>query len=132
MISATCIQKIKTESGRIQSYILQDIQGKVVEISAIELKQAMQNNQIRVVNLKLTKDNRIANTKVDRVAYLTNSLIKKINCTKALSFKSNVNINNIKLKANIVGSKFTQLEMGGILIRKYNKLSDYIKQTNKT
>ena len=59
MIQAKCIQKIRDNSGKICGYTLIDLHGKIMHISSAELKMMLTKNDIQVLNLKLTKDNRI-------------------------------------------------------------------------
>lgn len=60
-----CVRKIRDKSGRIQGYILVDLYKKTRQVSAERLKAAIYNYQANVVNLKLTKDNRLVDTDGD-------------------------------------------------------------------
>ena len=61
MIQATCIQKFK-KNNKIYGYRLQDSQGRIQDIYADQLKQAIETKQIKVINLTLTSDNRLVDT----------------------------------------------------------------------
>lgn len=62
MITVKCIEKFRNTSGQIIGYRLQDINGQTQESSADNLKKAIKNNQVHVVNLTLTSDNRLIDT----------------------------------------------------------------------
>lgn len=62
MIQAMYIDKIRDRNDRIQGYNIKDKYGKVIYIDSNELKQQIKNNNIQVVNLTLTSDNRLVNT----------------------------------------------------------------------
>ena len=59
MITVKCIEKFRNNSGQIIGYRLQDINGQIRDVKSECLKQAIKNNQISVLNLKLTSDNRL-------------------------------------------------------------------------
>lgn len=59
MIEVKCVDKLKDKSGNITKYKLVDKQGQVKVFTATELKQAMKMGNLTVVNLTLTKDNRL-------------------------------------------------------------------------
>ena len=61
MIQATCIQKFK-KNNRIYGYRLQDSQGNTKDVTPDQLKTAIQNQQINIINLTLTSDNRLIAT----------------------------------------------------------------------
>jgi len=61
MIQVTCIQKFK-KSNKIYGYRLQDSQGNTKDVYADQLKQAIKNEQITILNLTLTSDNRLIDT----------------------------------------------------------------------
>lgn len=62
MIQAKCIQKFRDEHDKIYGYRLVDINGASVDIHADDLKNAIRNNQINIVNLTLTHDNRLVDS----------------------------------------------------------------------
>ena len=66
MIQATCIQKFK-KNNKIYGYQLQDSQGNTKDVYADQLKQAIRNNQITIINLTLTSDNRLIDTTVQQI-----------------------------------------------------------------
>ena len=55
----TCIKRVRTSSNKIIKYKLQDNTGKIIEVYPKELKQAIKENKIIVVNLTLTSDNKL-------------------------------------------------------------------------
>lgn len=63
MIQAKCIQKFRNKSNQIIGYKLQDSQGKTKDLTPQQLKDAIHTNQIHVLNLTLTSDNRLVDTK---------------------------------------------------------------------
>ena len=62
MITVKCIEKFRSNSGQIIGYRLQDINGQTQDATSKNLKNAIKNGQIHVINLKLTSDNRIVDT----------------------------------------------------------------------
>lgn len=63
MMQVRCIQKFRDSTGKIYGYRVQDINGVTQDVRPENLKQAIRNNQIRVVNLTLTSDNRLVDSK---------------------------------------------------------------------
>lgn len=62
MISVKCIQKFRDKNNHIYGYRLQDINGKTQDVKPENLKQAIRCNQIHVINLVLTSDNRLVDS----------------------------------------------------------------------
>jgi hypothetical protein len=62
MIQAKCIQKFRDSTGKIYGYRLQDLNGKTQDVQPDNLKAAIRNKQIHIVNLTLTSDNRLVDT----------------------------------------------------------------------
>lgn len=62
MIQAKCIQKFRDSNGKIYGYRLIDINGKTQDVESENLKKAIRNKQIHIVNLTLTSDNRLVDT----------------------------------------------------------------------
>lgn len=62
MIQAICIRRFRDKSNRIYRYRLVDFNGQTQDIQPKNLKQAIANKQINVVNLILTKDGRLVDT----------------------------------------------------------------------
>ena len=63
MIQAKCIEKFRDKTGKIYGYKLIDIDDKTIEISAKNLKDAIEKNQINVINLKLSSDKKLIDDK---------------------------------------------------------------------
>lgn len=59
MIEVIWTKKILDKKGKTIGYALQDINGNVQEIKLNELKKEIHNNQIAVLNLKLTSNNQL-------------------------------------------------------------------------
>ena len=55
MIQAKCIQKFRDDKGKIYGYRLVDLNGQTQDVTPDNLKRAIHNKQINVVNLTLTK-----------------------------------------------------------------------------
>ena len=66
MIQAKCIQKFRDNSNKIYGYRLQDINGQTQDVKAEELKSAIRNKQIHIVNLTLTSDNRLVDKEPEK------------------------------------------------------------------
>ena len=62
MLTVTCIQKFRDRHNQIYAYRLQDFQGNTRDVYSDQLKQAIRNNKINIVNLTLTSDNRLVST----------------------------------------------------------------------
>ena len=62
MIQAKCVQKFRDNTGKIYGYRLQDLNGKTQDVQPDNLKAAIRNKQIHIVNLTLTSDNRLVDT----------------------------------------------------------------------
>ena len=62
MIQTKCIQKFRDKQGKIYGYRLADVNGQTQDVTSDNLKLAIKTNQITVVNLKLTSDNRLVDT----------------------------------------------------------------------
>ena len=67
MIQAKCIQKFRNNNGKIYGYRLIDINGQTQDVIPDELKIAIKNGQLDVVNLTLTKDNRLVDKDPDKI-----------------------------------------------------------------
>lgn len=62
MIQAKCIQKFRNKNNQIIGYRLQDINGQIQDVTPENLKKAILNKQVHIVNLTLTADNRLIDT----------------------------------------------------------------------
>lgn len=62
MIQAKCIQKFRNKQNQIYGYRLQDTRGAIKDVLADQLKIAIKNKQINIINLTLTSDNRLIDT----------------------------------------------------------------------
>lgn len=62
-ICVQCIQKQRDKHNHITAYLLQDQKGNKKVMSPVDLKKAIANYQINVINLSLTSDNRLVDTK---------------------------------------------------------------------
>ena len=52
MITAKCIQKFRDKNNNIYGYRLVDINGQTQDVQSKNLKQAIANNEVHVVNFK--------------------------------------------------------------------------------
>lgn len=59
MIQAKCIEKFRDKQGKIIGYRLIDLNNQTQDVKADNLKYAIRDNKINVINLKLTSDNRL-------------------------------------------------------------------------
>lgn len=62
MIQAKCIQKFRDKQNKIYGYRLVDLNGQTQDVTPENLKRAIANKQINVVNLTLTSDYRLVDT----------------------------------------------------------------------
>lgn len=62
MIQAKCIEKFRDKTGKIYGYRLIDLNNQTQDVTPENLKQAILNKQIHVVNLTLTSNNRLIDT----------------------------------------------------------------------
>lgn len=62
MIQAKCIEKFRDDKGKIYGYRLQDINGQIQDVQSDNLKTAIRNKQVHIVNLTLTTDNRLVDS----------------------------------------------------------------------
>ena len=59
MIQVKCIQKYRDKNNHIYGYKLIDLNGQTQDVKAENLKRAIKNRQVEVVNLTLTEDGRL-------------------------------------------------------------------------
>ena len=59
MIQAKCIEKFRDKHNQIYGYRLQDQQGNIKDVTSDQLKQAIRNQQINIINLQLDKAGRL-------------------------------------------------------------------------
>lgn len=78
MVEVKCIDKQRNKQGVITAYKLADKQNKVTIMSASELKSAIKSGKVKVVNLTLTKDDRLVLSRKD-TATGGNSAVKPVN-----------------------------------------------------
>lgn len=62
MIQAKCIEKFRDKQGKIYGYRLIDLNGQTQDVRSENLKSAIRDNKIHIVNLTLTADNRLIDT----------------------------------------------------------------------
>lgn len=96
MLQAKCIQKFK-KNNTIYAYRIQDFQGNTRDVYSDQLKQAIRNNEINIVNLRLTSDNRLVSTT------LTQQTQKSTSTKYKTSKISNKQIQSIIDKAKLLG-----------------------------
>lgn len=74
MLIAKCVFKIRDDKGNIILYRLVDTSGNMNEVKPIDLKKAIACSQISVVNLTLTKDNRLVDRSFEN-EFCSNKLV---------------------------------------------------------
>lgn len=62
MIQAKCIEKFRDKTGKIYGYRLIDLNEQTQDVTADNLKRAIANKKIHVINLTLTSDNRLVDS----------------------------------------------------------------------
>lgn len=62
MIQAKCVEKFRDKNNHIYGYRLKDSQGNTKDVGTDQLKNAIKNGQINILNLTLTSDNRLVDT----------------------------------------------------------------------
>lgn len=62
MIQAKCIQKFRDKTGKIYGYRLIDLNQQTQDVTPENLKKAIIDRQINVINLTLTSDNRLVDS----------------------------------------------------------------------
>ena len=79
MIKCKCIQKFRDKNGNIKRYRVQDEHGQSIDLKPEQLKMAIFQNKLDIVNLKLTSDSRLIDNKeynsVDKIyTFVSNEL----------------------------------------------------------
>lgn len=59
MLTVKCTEKFKDQHNKIYGYRLVDLNGEIQDVASDNLKRAIANKQVQVINLTLTKDNRL-------------------------------------------------------------------------
>ena len=95
MLTVTCIQKFRNKQNQIYGYRLQDQQGNIKDVYSDQLKAAIRNNKIDIVNLTLTSDNRLVAKTPEKQHKLNNKMTNEDQ--EEQRFK------NILAKANLMG-----------------------------
>lgn len=75
MIQVKCIEKFRDRHNKICAYRLQDSNNQIKDVTPHDLKNAIRNKQIDVINLTLTSDGRIIGKNPDN--YLVDSKNKQ-------------------------------------------------------
>ena len=73
MVKYTCIRKIRDRYNNIVEYILKN-NTEIINIKPIILKENIRNNKIHVLNLTLTKDNRLIDIKKNKKDIITEEI----------------------------------------------------------
>ena len=66
MIEYTCIRKRRAKRGAVMGYLLKDKDGRIVDLTAREVKCLFTSNCITLTNLSLTKDGRLVDKKENK------------------------------------------------------------------
>lgn len=93
-----CIAKKKDKNGVITQYKVQDINGKVIEVTPQQLKDAIKNKKVECVNLTLTSNNRLVNKAKYVKSVIPSDKKRVIEDTKGLCVKQEgMNVDNVKV-----------------------------------
>ena len=65
MVTCKCISKERDNSGNITLYLLQDAYNNTCVMAPDTLKMYIKSGNVKVINLKLTSDNRLIDIKID-------------------------------------------------------------------
>ena len=103
MIQAKCIEKFRDKQGRIYGYRLVDLNGQTQDVTPENLKQAIKNKKINVVNLTLTSDGRLMDTTPKQ---LQSKELGKAPAKKEIKAVSN----NVKSEVSDLAKAFTLIE----------------------
>lgn len=80
MIQCKCIQKFRDNQGKIYGYRLIDLNQQIQDVTPDDLKRAIQNNQVNVINLTLTSNNRLIDKKEDKQLVNKEIMPNKVVC----------------------------------------------------
>ena len=64
-IECICVKRVRDKQGVLQSYVLQNKDGKRKTVTADELKKGIRQKKVNVVNLTLTSDDRLVVHKLE-------------------------------------------------------------------
>ena len=95
MITVKCLHKFRNKNDQIIGYKIQDKNGNTLDVKSEYLKQAIRNNQINVLNLTLTSDNKLIDKEY-----------KSQKVQKVQKVQNN-NLKNIIAKISVLGTPFT-------------------------
>lgn len=129
MIKVMCIQRFTNNRNQIYGYRIQDQQGKVMDIDATQLKVAIANNKISVINLRLTSDNRLLPVKPD------NEQQQSTNSTTKNKQQQSVNSNDNKSIDKQINAYIEKAKSIGIEIKEiqtYNNKPCYLVSETKS
>ena len=87
MIQAICLKKFRNKNNQIIGYRIQDKNGNTLDVKSEYLKQAIKNKQINVINLTLTSDNKLIDTKISNKtaqASASNTIVPFIDTKKLI------------------------------------------------
>lgn len=91
MIRVKAVKVIRDKSKAIMGYELQDSKGMIKKLSSAELKSAIRKGKIEVINLTLTRDNRLIRTKDKAVNQKTKGNIGVNSITKVKKSSQKIN-----------------------------------------
>lgn len=125
-----CTQIYRKDNGLIKGYRLIGKDSTIIDVNSETLKRDIKNGRVEVLNLKLTSNNRLITCKkqddcikLDDSIRISKPNIRKVNCNKSLSFKSNVRDLKITLaKAKLAGYKIDGLDEHLYSISDYKNL----------
>jgi len=103
MIWCKCIGKIRDKNNIITDYEIVSLAGEKRVVSKEQLKMAIANNQVALVNMKIAKDGKLMDRAAEEEAQLTKKLTLG-NASKEDSEKLTNRNERIALKANMIGT----------------------------
>ena len=114
MIWCKCVDKIRDKNGVILQYDLVSVSGERKIVDKDALKRAIMNNQIGVVNLRVSSDGKLLNRSIEDEARLTAQLSSK-NIEQVEQEKIANKEKRFAMKANLLGAAAT-LDSNGVVI----------------
>ena len=104
MLQARCIRKFRDNNKQIKGYRLKDNFGKTIDVTPEQLKNAIINNKIQIVNLTLTSDGRLIDAAKTVQTPQVNTTVQQISThmTQQNDKTSSEKFNAIRAKAQMM------------------------------
>lgn len=123
MITCKCIQKFRERTGKIYGYRLIDINGQTQDATPGDLKRAIANKNITVLNLTLTSDDRLVDKNPEK--QLQNKKIMPNNVIRPMNNKEKF----IDYITKVVEGLTKRIGTGDIQIEPDECTDDYLMGT---